>query len=93
MKKKEWLPIVIGLVVLVILAVGCLLLKQYNSMEDMEEIINKKFMNTDEITINWEWKYYINEIEDIADTRDGEIAQKYIFEIIAVVEELERVEI
>ena len=67
--------------------------KQYNSIEDMEEIINEKFMNADEITINWEWKYYINEIEDISDTRDGEIAQKYIFEIIAVVEEGEGAEI
>lgn len=37
MKKKEWLPIVIGLVVLVILAVGCLLLKQYNSNQVTEE--------------------------------------------------------
>lgn len=67
--------------------------KQYNSMTEMEDIINEKFMNTDEITINWEWKYFINEIQDIQDTTDGEKAQRYLFEIKAIIEQPERIEI
>ena len=59
----------------------------------MEDILNEKFVNTDKITINWEWKYYVNEIQDIQDTKDGTEAQKYLFEINAVIEEKERTEI
>lgn len=60
--------------------------KKYYYMKDMEKIINEKFANTNSITINWEWKYYINEIQDVQDTQDGKIAQKYIFEVEASVE-------
>lgn len=67
--------------------------REYNSMTEMEDIINEKFMNVDEIIINWEWKYYINKIQDIQDTKDGENAQKYLFEIKAIIEQLERIEI
>lgn len=63
---------------------------KYKSLEEIEDIINKKFANNEEITINWEWKYYSDEIHDIQDTKDGEDAQKYLFEIIAITEEEER---
>ena len=53
----------------------------------MEDIINEKFLNTEKITINWEWKYYIDNIHDIQDTKDGENAKTYIFEIETFVEE------
>ena len=67
--------------------------RKYLSLKEMEDVINKKFINTDRITINWEWKYYIDEIHDIQDTKDGERVQKYLFEIEAIVEEEERTEI
>ena len=59
----------------------------------MEDIINEKFIDSDKITINWEWKYYISDIQDIQDTQDGERAQKYLFEIKAIIEEQERTQI
>lgn len=67
--------------------------KTYSTLEEMEDVINEKFKNTEEITINWEWKYYIDENHDVEDTRDGENAQRYIFEINAIVEDQERTEI
>jgi len=54
---------------------------KYESLQEMEEIINQKIINTEKITINWEWKYYINENHDIQDTKDGKMAQNYIFDI------------
>lgn len=66
--------------------------KIYFSLEDMEKIINQEFLKTDQITINWEWKYYIDEKHDIQDTKEGELAEKYIFKIEAIVED-ERTEI
>lgn len=67
--------------------------QKYLSLEEMENVINEKFINTEKITINWEWKYYIDESHDIQDTKNGEEAQKYLFEIEAIVEEQEREEI
>lgn len=66
---------------------------KYSSMKEMENIINEKFINTEKITINWEWEYYINHKHDIQDTKDGENGQRYLFEIEANVEEQERTEI
>lgn len=66
--------------------------KRYSSLEEIEEVINEKFINTEKITINWEWKYFINETYDIQDTKDGKNAQTYLFEIKAIVEEQERTE-
>ena len=60
---------------------------QYKSLKEMEEIINHKFLNMEEITIYWEWKYYIDDAHDVQDTKDGEIHQTYQFEIGAIVEE------
>ena len=60
--------------------------KKYSSIKEMENIINEKFISTEKIIINWEWKYYIDEINDIEDTEDGEKAQKYIFEIESFIE-------
>ncbi|MBQ2836212.1 MAG: hypothetical protein IJE68_05205 [Clostridia bacterium] len=65
--------------------------KKYNSIKEMENIINEKFVNTDEITINWEWEYYVNDIQDIQDTIEGENAQSYLFEIKAIIEDAERI--
>lgn len=67
--------------------------RKYLSLKEMEDVINKKFINTDRITINWEWKYYIDEVHDMQDTKDGERVQKYLFEIEAIVEKEERTEI
>lgn len=67
--------------------------QKYLSLEEVEKAINEKFINTEKITINWEWKYYIDEIHDIQDTKDGKENQKYIFEIEAIIEEGERTEI
>jgi len=64
--------------------------KKYSSIESMEDVINKKFKDTEKITINWEWKYHIDNAHDLQDTKDGEIAQTYLFEIQAIVEEQER---
>lgn len=66
--------------------------QRYKSLKEIENIINEKFFDTSKIKINWEWEYYINGIQDIQDTSDGEKAQKYIFEINAIIEE-ERTEI
>lgn len=67
--------------------------QEYSSLKEMEKIINEKFINTDKITINWEWKYYIDEIHDIQDTKDGEETQKYLFEIEGIIEQEEGTEI
>ena len=53
----------------------------------MEKEINETFMNTEKITINWEWKYFVDEKQDIQDANDGENAGKYIFEIETIIEE------
>ena len=66
--------------------------KKYSSIEQIENRINQKFINNEKITINWEWKYYINEKMDEQDTRDGEKVQSYIFEIEAIIEDQERKE-
>ena len=55
-------------------------------MKDMEKIINEMFIDQEEIFINWEWKYYVNDAQDIQDTEDGKIVKNYIFEIEAVAE-------
>lgn len=67
--------------------------KTYTTLEEMENVINKKFMSTEKVTINWEWKYYIDEAHDAQDTKDGQIAQKYLFDINVIVEDQERIEI
>ena len=61
--------------------------KKYNSLKEMEYIINEKFSNTDKITVYWEWEYYIVDVYDLQDTNDGKNAQSYLFEINAIVEE------
>lgn len=61
--------------------------KKYLSLEEMEQEINEMFMNTEKITINWEWKYFVDEKQDIQDANDGENAGKYIFEIETIIEE------
>ena len=67
--------------------------KKYESLKEMENIINEKFSDNQKITINWEWEYYINQTQDEQDTKDGENAKNYIFEIKAIVEDCERTEI
>jgi len=66
---------------------------KYLSLKEMQDIINEKFINTDKIAINWEWKYHVDDVHDIQDTKDGEIAQKYIFEIETIIIEQEREQI
>lgn len=36
------------------------------------------------IPISWEWKYQINETQDIQDTKDGEKIKDYKFEICTI---------
>lgn len=67
--------------------------QKYISIKEMEQVINEKFINEEKLTINWEWKYYIDEMHDVQDTEDGEKIKKYIFELEAIVEEEERMEI
>lgn len=59
--------------------------KKYSSIEDMEIIIEEKLNNSDKVTINWEWEYYISENNDIQDTIDGENGGSYIFEIETII--------
>ena len=61
--------------------------EKYATLKDMEEKINQKFIDTQKVVINWEWKYYIDEIHDKQDTKEGTNASTYLFEIEAVVEE------
>lgn len=58
--------------------------KIYKTIEEVEKKINECFVNEDKVIIDWEWQYYINENFDSMDTEDGEIAQKYAFEVIIV---------
>lgn len=66
---------------------------KYSSIKNMEDIIEEKFMNSEKITINWEWEYYVSVIHDIQDTIDGKIGENYIFEIEVIIEEKEMEEI
>lgn len=61
--------------------------ERYSTLKEMEKTINEKFLKTDQIIINWEWKYYINQFSDIQDTKDAKEIPKYIFEIQAIIEE------
>lgn len=67
--------------------------KKYSSIEDMENIIEEKFSNSEKIIINWEWDYCISDTHDIQDTIDGEKGGSYIFEIETIIEDLERMKI
>jgi len=64
--------------------------KKYTSLEELEEKVNEKFINTEKIIINWEWEYYISKNKDIQDTEDGQNAERYLFEVCAIVEREER---
>lgn len=61
--------------------------QNFYSMEKLQEELNKIFQNQDMVTLKWNWNYDSNNNGDIRDTEDGENAQKYIFEIKAIVEE------
>ena len=61
--------------------------RKYKSIKELEYIINEKFADAEKISINWEWKYYVNEIQDMQDTADGQMAQKYLFEIKVIMED------
>lgn len=60
---------------------------KYTSLEEMEKDINESFKNTEKITIHWEWEYYIDDANDIQDTKDAKNVKRYIFNIEAIVEE------
>lgn len=60
---------------------------KYISLNEMEEVINENFKNTERIIIYWEWEYYIDDAHDIQDTKDAKNVEKYIFNIEAIVEE------
>lgn len=59
----------------------------YYSLEEMQKEINNILSEKDEVTINWEWKYDIDEQNDIEDTKDGEIAKEYVFRMDTIVED------
>lgn len=61
--------------------------REFYSMEEMQEALKEKFLTEDRVTINWKWQYEISQEGDIEDTKSGENAQSYIFEINAIIEE------
>lgn len=61
--------------------------QKYTSIKQMKEKITQKLQEEGKIIINWEWKYYDNLQNDIQDTKDGEILERYYFEIQAIIEE------
>ena len=60
---------------------------KYASLDEMEDAINENFKSTERISIYWEWEYYIDDIHDIQDTKDGKNIERYIFKIEAIIEE------
>lgn len=60
--------------------------KKYNTIEEMQKILNEKLQTKNKVTIHWKWNYDSGEEKDIQDTDDGEKAERYIFEIKAIVE-------
>lgn len=62
---------------------------KYESITEMENKLNIIFQTNNIATIKWEWKYENDEYGNMKDTEDGEKAQKYIFEIKAIIEEVE----
>ena len=61
--------------------------QKYTSIKQIEEKITQKLQEEGKIIINWEWQYYNNPQNDIQDTKDGEILERYYFEIQAIIEE------
>ena len=61
--------------------------REFHSIEEMQEELKEKFLTKDSIKIDWKWKYETSQEGDIEDTRSGEHAQSYIFEINAIVED------
>ena len=59
----------------------------YNSVEELQDKLNIIFQNQNTATIKWNWNYENNYTGNIIDTKDGEIAQKYIFEVKALIKE------
>ena len=60
--------------------------KQYDSIEKMQQEINEIFKIQDEVTIYWEWPYELDTENDIQDTKEGEKAERYLFEVNAIIE-------
>ena len=60
---------------------------EFNSIEEMQEKLKEKFLTEESVQINWRWKYETSQEGDIEDTKSGENAQSYIFEIHAIIEE------
>lgn len=63
--------------------------KKYNTLNEMEKEINEILKENNRVTINWEWKYDVNDKKDIEDTEDGENLKEYIFNMDTIVEEWE----
>lgn len=60
--------------------------KIYYNIEDMQEDINNILNDSDNVLINWKWEYDISQEDNIKDTEDGNEAQRYIFQINALIE-------
>ena len=63
--------------------------RQYGTITEMEPQLNNIFETTNTATIKWKWRYENDEYGNEKDTEDGEKAQRYIFEIKAIIEEVE----
>lgn len=61
--------------------------KKFASIGKMQEELKEKLLTQDRVEVNWNWQYETTQEADIEDTKSGEKAQSYIFEIIAIVEE------
>ena len=60
--------------------------KQYNSIEKMQTEINEIFKTKNEVTIYWQWPYELDTENDVQDTKEGQKAERYLFEINAIIE-------
>lgn len=63
-------------------------IEEYEKLEDMQHKLQGEIKENKSITINWEWKYEENEIQDKQDTKDGQTIGKYIFTIYAIGKQL-----
>lgn len=59
---------------------------EFYSIEEMQEKLKEKLLTEESTKIKWIWKYETSKEGDIEDTKSGEIAQSYIFEINAILD-------
>ena len=58
--------------------------EKYRTLEEMEKDLKGEIQKSKKITIDWEWEYEGNNIQNIQDTNDGTKIVKYNFTIFAL---------